>query len=369
MSDRIPLVDLAAQHASIESELRDALSRAAGRTDFILGESVGAFERAFAEFSGSAHCVGVANGTDALELIMRAAGIGPGNDVILPANTFVATAMAVVRAGARPVVVDCEEETFLIDPSATKLALDAGARAVIGVHLYGQMASVEDLAKICAEAGALFVEDAAQAHGARQNGRGPATFGIAAGVSFYPAKNLGALGDGGAVLTNDESLASKVEALRNYGSTVKYEHPDVGFNSRLDSLQAEVLLTKLRHLARWNDARRAAARRYDEMLTGIPGVRTPLVVPGNEHVWHLYVIRVPNRDHVLRALNDNGIGAAIHYPTPIHLQGALRSLNYSPGDFPNAERAAAEILSLPLFPEITPAQQERVVGAIARALA
>jgi len=368
VSDRIPLVDLAAQHASIESELREALTRAARRTDFILGESVATFEGAFAKFSGTAYCVGVANGTDALELIMRAVGIGPRDNVILPANTFVATAMAVVRAGARPVVVDCEEDAFLIDPSAAKVALDAGARAVIGVHLYGQMAAVEELAKICAETEALFIEDAAQAHGARQNGRGPATHGLAAGVSFYPAKNLGALGDGGAVLTNDPSLASKIGALRNYGGTIKYEHPEIGFNSRLDSLQAEVLLTKLRHLGRWNDARREASRRYDEMLKGIPGLRTPLVVPGNEHVWHLYVIRVPNRDHVLRALNDDGIGAAIHYPTPIHLQGAFRSLNHSPGDFPNAERAAAEILSLPLFPEITPAQQERVVDAIARAL-
>jgi dTDP-4-amino-4,6-dideoxygalactose transaminase len=368
VNELIPLADLAAQHASIRNELIATLEEAAGRTDFILGEAVGEFERAFADFSGTSYCIGVANGTDALELILRALGIGPGDDVVLPTNTFIATALAVARAGARPVLVDCDETALLIDPEEAASRLEDGARAVIPVHLYGQMAPVEQLSKSCADAGATLIEDAAQAQGARRNGQGPASFGAAAGVSFYPAKNLGALGDAGAVLTNDEGIAQKIRALRNYGSEKKYEHPLVGFNSRLDTLQAAVLTVKLRHLRSWNDKRREAARRYDELLVDLPVVRTPHMVAGNDHVWHLYVVRLPERDRVLRALNDAGIGAAIHYPMPIHLQTAFANLGHAKGDFPVAERASGEMISLPIYPEITAGQQERVVETLARAL-
>jgi dTDP-4-amino-4,6-dideoxygalactose transaminase len=257
----------------------------------------------------------------------------------------------------------------LIDPADVERKLGPRTKAILPVHLYGQVAPMERLLEIAARAGAVVVEDAAQAHGASQSGVSAGAFGIAAGTSFYPGKNLGAYGDAGAVLTRSAEVAKKVRALRNYGSEVKYHHPETGFNSRLDTLQAVVLAAKLTHLERWNTARREAARRYDELLAGLPQVTRPATLPGNEHVWHLYVLRVPRRDEVLRKLNAAGIGAGIHYPTPIHLHGAFRHLGHRPGDFPVAERAAAEVLSLPLFPEITPAQQERVADELRNALA
>ena len=365
----IPLVDLAAQHRAIADEVARGFARVLETTAFILGPQVAEFERAFARFAGVEHCIGVANGTDALELGLRAAGVGPGDEAILPTNSFIATALAVARAGARPVLVDSDPVYHLIDPADVERKLGPRTKAILPVHLYGQVAPMERLLEIAARAGAVVVEDAAQAHGARQSGVGAGAFGIAAGTSFYPGKNLGAYGDAGAVLTRSAEVAKKVRALRNYGSEVKYHHPETGFNSRLDTLQAVVLAAKLAHLERWNAARREAARRYDELLAGLPQVTRPATLPGNEHVWHLYVIRVPRRDEVLRKLNAAGIGAGIHYPTPIHLQGAFRHLGHRAGDFPVAERAAAEVLSLPLFPEITSAQQERVADELRNTLA
>jgi dTDP-4-amino-4,6-dideoxygalactose transaminase len=362
----VPLIDLGAQHRQIADEVAAGFQRVMGATSFILGPDVAAFERAFATFSGVEHCLGVANGTDALELILRAAGLGPGDEVLVPANTFIATALAVARAGATPVLVDCDPDYHLIDLERARLS--PRTRAIFAVHLYGQVAPMEKVSAFAQAHDLLVLEDAAQAQGARRNGVLAGGFGLAAGTSFYPGKNLGAYGDGGAVLTNAEPIARKVIALRNYGSEIKYHHPETGFNSRLDTLQAVVLNAKLPHLPRWNEARRQAARRYDELLADLPAVTVPRTLPGNEHIFHLYVIRVPARDAVLKKLNAAGIGAGVHYPIPIHLQGAFAHLGHKRGDFPVAERAAAEILSLPMFPEITAAQQEAVVSALRSSL-
>jgi dTDP-4-amino-4,6-dideoxygalactose transaminase len=368
MAGKIPLIDLGAQHREIATEVAAGWAAVLETTSFILGKHVKEFEDAYAGFSGSKHCVGVANGTDALELALRAARIGEGDEVILPANTFIATALAVARAGAKPVLVDCDRTYQLIDVGAIERRLTPRTKAIMPVHLFGQMAPIEALGELAKVKNLLLVEDGAQSQGAVRNGKRSGTVGVAAGTSFYPGKNLGAYGDAGAVTTNSDELAAKVRALRNYGSEVKYHHPETGFNSRLDTLQAVVLTAKLKRLARWNEARRAAAVRYDELLTGVSAVELPRTAPGNEHVWHLYVVRVQKRDAVLAKLNEEGIGAGIHYPVPIHLQGAFAHLGHRAGDFPVAERAAAEILSLPMFPEITPDQQARVVDVLKRSI-
>ncbi|MFC6090927.1 DegT/DnrJ/EryC1/StrS family aminotransferase [Saccharothrix sp. BKS2] len=360
----IPLVDLRAQHDQVADEVAEGWAEVLKTTAFIGGRQVAAFEEEFASYQGVAHCVGVGNGTDAIELALRALEVGPGDECVLPANTFIATAEAVARAGATPVLVDCVADTGLIDPSLVPAALSPRTRALLPVHLYGQAAPVEELRAF----GVPIVEDAAQAQGARRHGVAVGGLGDLAATSFYPGKNLGAYGDGGAVLTSSEELAGAVRLLREHGSPRKYEHTVLGFNSRLDTLQAVVLSAKLRRLEGWNEARRAAADRYSAMLADVPGVVPPVVLEGNLPVWHLYVVRVAERDRVLKALHEAGIGAGIHYPTPVHLTGAFESLGHAPGDFPVAEAVAGEILSLPLFPEITPAQQERVVAALAGAV-
>ena len=264
----IPLVDLKLQHRQIADELQQGFARLFENTAFILGEEVASFERAFAQFSGVKHCVGVANGTDAIEMMLRAVGVANGDEVIVPANSFVATAFAVMRAGAVPRFVDSDPETHLIDAQAVALQINHRTKAILAVHLYGQMAPMEDLKALADRTGVLLLEDAAQAHGARRHNQGLASVGLAAATSFYPGKNLGGYGDGGAVLTNSDDLAAAVRALRNYGSEIKYHHPRVGFNSRLDAIQAVVLSAKLKHLATWNEARRQAARRYDDLISG-----------------------------------------------------------------------------------------------------
>lgn len=360
----IPLVDLKAQLAEIRDEVDKGFDEVISNTAFVLGPQVKAFEEAFARFSGVKHTIGVGNGTDALELAVRALGIGPGDEVIVPANTFIASALAIQRAGATPVLVDCDERHQLIDVSAIEDRITERTRAIMPVHLFGQMADMERVLDIAERRGLAVIEDAAQCQGAKQNGRPAGSLGRVSGTSFYPGKNLGAFGDAGAVLTNDDALATKIRALRNYGSEVKYHHPETGFNSRLDTLQAVVLGAKLKRLDRWNEQRREAAARYDQLLSDLPGVGRPGTLEGNEHVWHLYVIRVSERDRVLEKLHAQKVGAGIHYPVPIHLQGAFAHLGHGSGDFPVTEKAASEILSLPLFPEITAAQQERVVAAL-----
>ena len=362
----IPLVDLRAAHAQVAAEVQAGFDDVISKTAFIKGDVAAAFEREYAAFTGVAHCVGVANGTDALELALRAAEVPAEAEVIMPANTFVATAEAVVRAGARPAFADVDPDYLLLDPGALEAALSQQTGAVIPVHLFGQMAPMDAVAG-AAGRGAVIIEDAAQAHGATQSGR-PGSFGLLAGVSFYPGKNLGAYGDAGAVLTESAEHAQRVRLLGDHGSERRYEHVTIGFNSRLDALQAVVLRAKLRRLAADNLARRQAASHYAELLADLPEVLLPRTAPGNEHVWHLYTIRVPRRDHVLRCLHDERIGAAIHYPVPVHLQPAFRHLGYGPGDFPVAEAAATQLLSLPLYPQITPEQQARVASAVRRAL-
>ena len=343
-------------------------ARVLERTSFILGAEVAEFEASFARFVGVPHCIGVANGTDALELALRALGIGAGDEVVVPTNSFIASALAVSRAGASPVLVDCDDASLLLDVADVERKLTPRTRALMPVHLFGQVAPMELLAPLTAGRRIAIVEDAAQAQGASRDGRSAGCFGAVAATSFYPGKNLGAYGDAGAVLTASEPIAKRVRALRNYGSEVKYQHPETGFNSRLDTLQAVVLSAKLKRLADWNAARRRAAQRYDEMLVGTPGLTLPTTLPGNQHIWHLYVVRVPRRDEVLARLAAAGIGAGVHYPVPIHLQGAFRHREHRAGDFPVAERAAKEVLSLPIFAEITQSQQERTVAVLKQAL-
>jgi len=365
----IPLVDLAWQHREIEAEVRAGFEAVLSSGAFILGPAVAEFEAAYALACEVPHCIGVASGTDALELGLRALGIGAGHEVILPANTFIASALAVVRAGAEPVLVDAEAEHLLIDVAGVAARIGPRTRAVMGVDLFGQLPDMEKLEALAGEAGIALVEDAAQSQGARRHGRAAGSFGAVAGTSFYPAKNLGAYGDAGAVVTRDEEIAARVRRLRNYGSEQKYHHPEIGFNSRLDTLQAVVLKAKLARLAEWNEARRRAAARYDALLADLPGLRRPATLPGNEHVFHLYVVRVPQRDRVLAALQAAGVGAGVHYPVPIHLQGAFAGLRHDRGSFPVAECAAEEMISLPLYPGIGVVQQERVASVLRRALA
>lgn len=364
----IPLVDLAAQQAEIDEEVREGLDHVFATTSFIGGKAVSEFELAYAEQTDVAHCIGVANGTDALELALRGAGVTAGGEVILPANTFIATAEAVSRIGAVPVLVDVDEEHLLIDPAQVAAAVTARTQAIVPVHLFGQVAPVEQLLDIAAAAGAVIVEDAAQSQGATRFGRFAGSLGLAAGTSFYPGKNLGAAGDAGAVTTNDAALAERVRVIAAHGSSKKYVHDLVGMNSRLDTIQAVVLNAKLKRLPGWNDARRAAAARYSTLLADVEGVRLPRSAEGNVDVWHLYVVRVADRDRVLAALHESGIGAGIHYPYPVHLTAAYAHLGHSLGDFPVTERSATEILSLPLFPHITVEQQEYTVRAARLAL-
>ena len=365
----IPLVDLAAQHAAIAPEVASGWQEVLAQTAFVGGPQVAAFERDYAAFTGAEHCVGVANGTDAIEIALRALGVGPGDECILPANTFIATAEAVCRAGAVPVLADCaDDDTYLLDADAVAAAVTPRTRAIIPVHLYGQAAPVEQLLPLADQAGAWIIEDAAQAQGARRHGQGVGSLGHAAATSFYPGKNLGAYGDAGAVLTGSSDLAERMRMIRDHGSVRKYQHEVLGVNSRMDTLQAVVLSAKLRRLAAWNAARRGAAARYDVALSGLDEVIRPRTLAGNEHVWHLYVVRVPDRDRVLRELTSAGIGAGVHYPVPIHLTPAFASLRSADRKLPVAERTAPELLSLPLFPEITADQQERVVAALTAAV-
>lgn len=362
---KVPLVDLGRQHVEIAAEVSEGMSQVITDTAFIQGSKVGEFEEAFASFSEVRHCIGVGSGTDALELAIRALGIGHGDEVIVPTNSFIASALAVVRAGATPVLVDCDPATYLVDLDSVERAITAKTRAVMPVHLYGQIAPVELLRDVVGDL--PIIEDGAQSQGARRLGHQAGSLGDVAATSFYPGKNIGAYGDAGAVLTSDDDLAAEVRRMGNWGSDEKYLHPTLGFNSRLDTLQAAVLIPKLERLPEWNEQRAAAAKVYDDLLDDLPVV-LPTVLDGNQHVWHLYVIRVPGRDQVLARLHEAGVGAGVHYPTPMHLQGALSALGYGFGSFPVAEALASEILSLPMFPGITLDEQEFVVESLTTAL-
>ena len=364
----VPFVDLHHAHAEVAAEVQVGWSSVLARTAFIAVEEVDAFEREYAQFCQVPHCIGVGNGTDALELCLRAVGVGAGDEVILPANTFIATAEAVRRTGAVPVLADCDPVHLLLDPHSALERVTPRTRAIMPVHLFGQCAPVETLEGELPE-NVVLIEDAAQAQGALRHGRAAGGLGALAGTSFYPGKNLGAAGDGGAVLTDDPEVARAVRMLGSHGSEEKYVHSVLGWNSRLDAVQATVLSLKLARLRRWNELRSEAAARYHELLEGFDAVVRPVTDPRNKHVWHLYVVQVPDRDRVVRHLNSAGVGAGIHYPTPVHLTGAFGFLGHGPGDFPVTEAAASRILSLPLHPHISGAQQEYVVVQLAAALA
>lgn len=366
MSGEIPFVDLGAQHAEVAQEVEKRFGRIMDRTDFVLGDEVSQFEAAFAEYCGAREAIGVANGSDALVLALRALGIGPGDEVITAANTFVATVEAIAHAGATPVLVDCDPDMYTLDVTQLDDAVSRRTRAVIPVHLYGRIAAMEAIQAWATERGVAVVEDAAQAHGAEYRRRRPGSWSDLACYSFYPAKNLGAYGDAGAVTTDDAMLGQRVRILRDHGSPTKYTHRLVGYNSRLDSLQAAVLNAKLPRLDAWNDRRRDRAADYADAL----GKGLPITLPPEDREermssYHLYVIRLEqgDRDAFRSHLDEEGIGTGIHYPTPVHLTEAFSDLGYVRGDFPVAETLAERIVSLPIHPHLTTGDVDRIASA------
>lgn len=367
MSQKVPLVDLHAQYQTIRPAIDAAIQSVIERTAFIMGPDVHAFEAEFARYCTATHAVGVASGTAALELTLRACGIGAGDEVITSAHTFIATAEAISAVGARPVFADIDQSTYNLAPHAVEALLTPATRAILPVHIYGQPADMDALAAIAAGHDIFLIEDAAQAHGATWTGRTVGVLGHAACFSFYPGKNLGAYGDAGAVTTNDAHIAEQVALLRNHGRHSKYLHDIKGYGERMDTLQAAILRAKLIHLADWTAARRRLAARYTELLAGCELV-LPHVAPQANPAWHLYVLRTPERDAMLAYLNEHGIGAGVHYPVPLHLQPAYADLGYRRGDLPVTETVADTCLSLPLYPEMTDEQQEYVVTTIKRFL-
>jgi dTDP-4-amino-4,6-dideoxygalactose transaminase len=374
----IPMLDLRRQYAALREEILAAVSRACDSQRYILGEEVVAFEREFASLCGTADAIGCSSGTDGLWLALAAAGIGPGDTVITTPFSFFASSSSILRAGAKPVFADIDPETLNLDPVKVEERLKgapAGTRAVMPVHLYGQCADMDSLQRIATEFNLHIIEDAAQAVGATWNGRRAGSLGLAAAFSFYPTKNLSAFGDAGAVTTNDAQLAERLRSLRNHGGKQRYYHDEVGWNCRLDAIQAAVLRVKMPHLAKWNDARRERARTYGRLLTSAgltrAGANSPAPVvllhtlPGAHHIYHQYVIRVRERDRLRAFLSERGVGSEIYYPVPLHLQKCFAYLGYSPGDLPEAERAALDVLALPMFAELEEDEQRHVVDTIA----
>lgn len=368
----VPFLDLTPQHDEIRPQLDAAFRRVLERSQFILGPEVEAFEQEFARYCGVRHAVGVGNGLDALVLALDCLEIGRGDEVITVANTFFATALAIVRVGAKPVLVDCHPETLSIDVDQVAAAITHRTRAIIPVHLYGRLADMPALVRLADSLGLALIEDAAQAHGAMLDGKRAGAFGHLGCFSFYPTKNLGALGDGGAIVTSDADLAERLRMLRNYGSRVKDHHEIVGFNSRLDELEAAMLRPKLERLDDWNESRRLTAAHYRERLCELfsPDQLRMGALPRDpvfplDHVHHLFPVLVPDRDRIRDALSRQGIGTGIHYPAPVHLAPAFAAHGFRPGQFPHAEAASQTILSLPLYPYLSDASIERVVEVLA----
>jgi dTDP-4-amino-4,6-dideoxygalactose transaminase len=363
----VPFVDLQAQYRAIKAEIDAALQRVLDTSAFILGREVEAFERAFAEYVGARECVGVSNGTAALHLALAACGVGAGDEVIVPANTFFATPEAVSAAGATPVFVDCDPVTYNLDPAKMERAVSERTRAVIPVHLYGQPADLDAVSEVAGRHGLTVIEDAAQAHGALYKGRRVGALARAGCFSFYPGKNLGAYGEGGAVVTDDPEVARRVRLLRDHGSLVKYRHEIVGYNSRLEGIQAAVLGVKLKHLDGWNALRRRHAARYRELLGALEeagALSLPREADYAEHVYHLFVVQTSARDSMQRFLAGAGVQTGVHYPAPPHLQPAYAALGHREGDFPEAERQSRRVLSLPMFAELTERQLAYVAHAV-----
>jgi len=360
----IPFVDLKAQYKSIKTEIDESIKKVIDGCSFILGKDVEGFEKKFADFCNSKFCVGVASGTSALCLALKALDIKQGDEVITSANTFIATALAIDYTGAKPVFVDIDENTYNIDVSKIESAITSRTKAIMPVHLYGQPCEMDTILNIAKKHNLYVIEDACQAHGAEYKGKMVGSLGDIGCFSFYPGKNLGAYGDGGAVVTNNKEMDEKLRMLRNYGQKVKYVHLIKGFNSRLDSMQAAVLNVKLNHLEKWTEMRRKNTKLYDKLLKDVKGVIIPKEAEDVKHVYHLYVIRVKDRDGLAEYLKSKGISTVIHYPIPLHLQKAFSSMKLKEGDFPVTEKISKEVVSLPMYPEISNVQINYVCSAI-----
>jgi dTDP-3-amino-3,4,6-trideoxy-alpha-D-glucose transaminase len=360
----VPFFNLQPMHDSIGGALDDVWFAAKKAGHFVLGEKVAGFERAFAAYCGVDFCLGVANGLDAITLILRGLDVRADDEIIVPANTFIATWLAVIAAGAKLVPVDCEEMSGNISTAAVEAAVTSRTKAVIAVHLYGCPADMDGLLDVCHRHGLWLIEDAAQAHGAFYRDKRIGSFGIASAFSFYPSKNLGALGDGGAIVSRDEKLIERIRLLRNYGSSKKYHHEVAGVNSRLDELQAAFLLAKLPHLDAWNEERRTIAAVYDAAIDRCPGLRRTGISNSSKPVWHLYTIRTHDRDALAQELTAKGVNTMIHYPTPPHLQPAFASLGYAEGCFPVAEKISRETLSLPIWPGMAAVEIDHVAESV-----
>lgn len=363
MSEKIQFVDLKKQYQPLKEEILEGFSKVLDSMYLFLGENVQAFEKGFSDFCSVKHGIGVSDGTSALHVILRALEIGEGDEVITPDNTFIATAEAIAMVGAKPVLVDIDPQTYLLDLNQVEAKITPNTKAILPVHLYGQMVDMKALRVLADKYGIKIIEDACQAHGASFDGKQPAAYGDAAAYSFYFSKNLGAYGEGGFITTNDDEIARRVRMIRDHGSEHKYRHDLIGMNARLDELQAVVLRAKLKHLADWNEARRSHAAVYSELLDP-DWVITPIEAEGANHIYHLYVIRAPRRDELQTYLKENGIFTGIHYPIPIHQQKAFSYLGYQNGDFPETEKAVSEILSLPMFAELADEDIERIVNTI-----
>lgn len=363
LEDPVPFLDLKVQYEGIRDEILEALNEVAESSAYVLGPKVAQFEKAFAAHSGARYCVGVNSGTSALHLALICAGVKPGDEVITVPMTFIATSWAISYAGASPVFVDVDPVTYTMDVRQVERRITRRTRAILPVHLYGQPADMEPLLEIGRRRGMPVIEDAAQAHGARYQGRGAGSLGICGCFSFYPGKNLGAYGEAGAVVTDDAQIADRLKALRDHAQSRRYHHAELGFNYRMDGFQGAVLDIKLKYLDAWTETRRRLADRYREGLAGLP-LKLPTEAPGRRHAWHLFVVLHPHRDRVRRELEARGIQTGLHYPVPVHLQDAYAHLEHQVGDFPIAERVARDCFTLPLFPEMTEAQQDRVIRAL-----
>jgi len=360
---KVPYLDLKAQYQSIKSEIDAAISRVLESCQFVLGSEVAAFEQNFAKYCGTAECIALNSGTSALHLALLAAGIEPGDEVITVPFTFVASVAAVLYAGARPVLIDIEPRSFTMDPAAIEAAITPRTKAILPVHLYGQPADMDPIMDIARRHGLIVIEDAAQAHGAKYKGRAVGSIGDMACFSFYPGKNLGAYGEGGAVTSNDPEYAHAIRMLRDWGQDRKYHHVLRGYNYRMEGFQGAVLGVKLRHLDQWTEARRRIVRQYNDLLAH-SDVETPVEMPWAQHVYHVYTVRSNDRDGLQAALTGEGIQTGIHYPVPVHMQPAYADLGYGPGAFPHAETAAKQVLSLPLYPELSAQAVAQVAAAV-----
>jgi dTDP-4-amino-4,6-dideoxygalactose transaminase len=360
----VPFLDLKTQYAAIKDEIHAAIGEVMENTAFAGGPFVAKFEQAFARFCGCKHAIGVGNGTDALWLSLLSLGIGPGDEIITVPDTFIATAEAITCCGAKPVFVDVEEETFNMNPALLEAAITPRTKAIIPVHLFGQTADMDPILSIAGAHGLHVVEDACQAHGAEYKGRKAGSMGDTGCFSFYPGKNLGAYGEAGAVVTNDDAIAEKIRIFRDHGQSKKYHHDVIGWNARMDGIQGAVLNVKLKYLAGWNESRREHAREYTRLLSSVESVLLPREADYARHVFHIYAIRTGRRDRLMAYLAEKGISCGIHYPVPVHLQKAYCDLGLTEGSLPVAERCAAEFLSLPMYPELTSEQIQRVADEI-----